>query len=246
MTDIPRMSAPPTIIRVRLMTRVGLEGSRKRIQPSNKAQRMIRTAQSDNHPYLTSKGFPEFRGLVANDLLLIPMWTMNGREIRAVQTIEAPGGKEIRPERLHGCKHGPFRRRQGDMWWWVEGYATALSVYEALKRLYRTNDRVVVAFSAGGIAKYAKHGLIVAEPDRYVCNIQECHHRWAAPWGDTVLPEMRIGTDIPPGGGNGLHGRRICPFWKSPMVGEDANDFWLREGTEALADALRDLLIGSR
>ena len=134
---------------------------------------------------------------------------------------------------------------RGDTWWWVEGYATALSVYEALKRLYRTNDRVVVAFSAGGIAKYAKHGLIVAEHDRYVCNVQECHHRWAAPWGDTSCPKCGSERISPPAGERAARTADL-PFWKSPMVGEDANDFWLREGTEALADVLRDLLIQSR
>lgn len=210
---------------------------------ARRAQAIVSTAELKEHPYLASKGFDAHQGLVlpAEGLLLVPMWNMQGTEIRAVQTIDEQGRKKFQPRGCAVANTAHFLGGRRGMWWWCEGYATGLSILQAINALYRSDDRVVVAFSAGAIAKYAKRGVIVAEHDRYKCNAVECGHRWAAEWGDTRCPQCSSERVSPPAGERAAREAGL-PFWKSPIAGEDANDYWRREGTAALADHLRELI----
>ena len=220
--------------------------ARRRQEAQNaalRAQAMVNNARSDYHPYLSAKGFRGFRGLVdRNGLLLVPMWTMKGREIRAVQTIDADGGKRFAPKGCAVANTAHFLGGRRGLWWWCEGYATGLSILEVLKTIYRSDDRVVIAFSAGAIAKYAKHGVVVAEHDRYTCRIQGCHNRWFGEWGETACPKCGTERIDPPAGERAARVAGL-PFWKPPIPGHDANDYWLKEGTATLADHFRELVM---
>lgn len=214
------------------------------------AQAMLSTAYLEEHPYLASKGFPDLKGLVSESgLLMIPMRNMRDTEVRAVQTIDASGGKKFQPK---GCAAGNtvhFIGGRRGMWWWCEGYATGLSIWETLKTMYRDDDRVAVAFSAGAIAKYAKHGVIVADHDLYSCQIKDCRNRWDAPWGETRCPSCGSERITPPAGERAGQASGL-PYWVPPLsepgVKEDANDLWQREGVEAMQGAFLELVRASR
>ena len=234
------------------LARKRLQRAREAESAAKTAKRMVRAAKQDYHPYLAAKGFPDHMGLVSPDgFLYVPMYRIRGgttmADVWAVQTISIDGDKKFQPKGCAAAATAHFLGGRRGLWWWCEGFATGLSIYEALKTLYREDDRVVVAFSAGGIAKYAQSGVIVAEHDRYKCNEKEsvCGQRWAAPWGDTVCPFCGSNRISPPAGERAARDTGL-PFWKPPGVGEDANDFWQREGTEALADRLRDLVVSAQ
>ena len=53
---------------------------------------------------------------------------------------------------------------RGQPLYWCEGYATALSVQAALRYLSR-QGQVVVCFSAGTLARVARHGYVIADND---------------------------------------------------------------------------------
>ena len=135
---------------------------------ARRAQAALARAKYDTHPYLTRKGFPEHRGFVTErGYLLIPIRGDGGSgEVVGLQSIGADGGKRFGPK---GCKAkgGGFRLGGGgEGIWYVEGYATALSVRSALRLLYRPKDTVVVAFSSGNLPQVAgRRGIVVADRD---------------------------------------------------------------------------------
>ena len=236
-----------------------LERNRKRrLQEAQtaaqRAQRMLTATRQDTHPYLASKGFPDHLGLVApNGLLYIPMYRIRGGSkpdnIWAVQTIDVDGNKKFQPKGCAAAATAHFigrgQRWGQEIWVWCEGYVTGLSIREALDAtVWAEVTRVVVAFSASGIAKYAKGGVIVAEHDRYKCRVDDCGHRWAAPWGDAACPECGGNVIDPPAGERAARETGL-PFWMPPNSGEDANDYWRREGTQRLADQIGGLVAGA-
>ena len=210
------------------------------------AQRMLDAATYAPHPYLERKGFSNERGMtLAHDyyghVLLLPLRTFAG-ELLCVQAVTETGEKRFLPQ---GCTSlgGVFMlgNRRGARWW-VEGYATGLSVRAALKRLYRTDDLIIIAFSAHTLATYARSGVVIADHDRFTCSA--CHHRWYGDWETDRCP--RCGDDhiVKPAGEDAARktGRR---WWMPPaddaLRSTDANDFALAHGIDALADALRSL-----
>ena len=121
---------------------------------------LIESAVYDVHPYLTTKGFPEEKGLVstvayylpnsrtptvrAGDLLL-PMRHHHSGKLQSLQSITPEGAKKFFPNGV--ASKATFRIGRSGTVWYVEGYATALSVRAGLQRLYR-HDSVVVCISA--------------------------------------------------------------------------------------------------
>lgn len=160
------------------------------------------------HPYLTLKGFPQESGLVANGDLLIPMWdSATYRELVGIQRIATDGSKKfLSGQRAKGAIHRFGNGRQRECWL-VEGYATGLSVREALKRLYRPAD-VVVCFSAGNLAHVASTGIgthVMADND-----------------SSRAGEEAAIESGLP---------------YAMPLeVGTDANDLHIRGGIEAVCE----------
>ena len=129
------------------------------------AQIMIDAAEVTEHPYLAAKGFPEQKGLVLRHNLLLPMRNVRTGDVQSLQEIDAEGDKKFLPggKARRGVLRIGYRSRSAETWY-CEGYATALSVREALKMLYR-RAAVVVCFSAHNLAQVASHGYVVADND---------------------------------------------------------------------------------
>ena len=182
-----------------------------------KAMDMLIAASLDTHPYLAKKGFPDAEGLVLDGNLLIPMrHHINYYELQSVQTIDPDGNKRFLPGGR--ASHAVYKMGHGGERWYCEGYATALSVNEALKALYREKQSEVwVCFSAGNLPKVVSpsngRSYVVADHD---ANGVGEKYAW-----DTGLP-----------------------YWMPPDPGTDANDYHQQYGIRALADALRRLLNG--
>ena len=145
------------------LERARIKHARERaIAAAGHAHKMIREAKVLPHPYLAAKGFEHRRGLVLDDLLLIPARDEQGR-LLSLQTISADGEKLYLPGgRMKGARLHLGRERER---WICEGYATALSVQAALNMLSRRAS-VVMAFSAGNLRQVAREGdRIVADHD---------------------------------------------------------------------------------
>ncbi len=180
------------------------------------AEDMIARAQVTTHDYLTAKGFPTETGLVLDGELLIPMreFTLY-KQVNSLQRIKADGSKLF----LFGGKAkgsvyfiGPFMARER---WLCEGYATGLSIRAALGKLYR-EAQVVVCFSAGNLAHVGR--LVKAlRPKAYV-----------------------VADNDKSGAGEEAAIETGLPYWLSPTVGEDFNDYHVRVGVRAAAESLRD------
>ena len=179
------------------------------------ARALIQQCEYGPHPYLLAKGFPEEKGLIAAGDLIIPMRHYRTNEVQSVQMIDAEGRKTFLKEAP--ASEAVFKMGRGVERFYCEGYATALSIREALKHLYRDKSAEVwVCFSAGNLAKVANpqgRGCVIADND-------------ASGTGEKVARKTGL------------------PYWMPPEVGMDANDFAQEFGIEALAGALRRVLHG--
>lgn len=144
------------------------EAAQRAEQAARKAAWIMAQAKPEKHAYLHSKGFGEATGAVwwANEesnLLCIPMRYRDN--LCGVQLINRKGEKKF----LSGQRtsHAEFvidNDGVGARHWWVEGYATALSLRECLKML-RHRYVIHVTFSAGNLKKMAHSGFVVADND---------------------------------------------------------------------------------
>ena len=167
----------------------------------------------EKHPYLKAKGFENEKGNVwhkdGNALLVIPM-RINGN-IVGVQLLNSDGEKKF----LYGqtTKGATFTMNAKGLPIFCEGYATGLSIREALKH---SNIKycIHVCFSASNmklIARNIREGIIVADNDpNHIGEITA----WEA----------------------------NKPYWISPTVGEDFNDFWKRVGTAQAGESLKKVV----
>ena len=179
---------------------------RKQKAAAKLAQEMMNKAFVTTHNYLKCKGFPEAKGLVLDDELLIPMRDMETSELISLQRIKDDGNKRF----LYGgrSKRGIFilnREHSRKEVWLCEGYATGLSIQAALKSLYR-DAAVMVCFSAGNmveVGRRLKSKFVVADHD-------------ASGTGQRCAEELS------------------CRWGMSEREGEDANDLHQREGLAAV------------
>ena len=99
--------------------------------------------------------------------------------------------------------------------WYVEGLATGLSTWYAIKCLGRENlSQVIVCYSDGNLVKIASKigkGIVIADHDKSEA-------------GEKAAKKSRI------------------PYWMSHKLG-DANDYHLEYGIERLASEMRAKLI---
>ena len=160
------------------------------------------------HPYLVAKGLPEQSGLVVGESLLIPMHDCLSGELVGAQTITGDGRKLfILGTRAKGAVHRLGRAKEC---WLVEGYATGVTVYNALQRLYRPAE-VVVCFSAGNLTHVA--GLLNG-PRYIVADNDESN----------VGRRAAEATGLP---------------WCMPKMLGDANDVMQAHGLDAVREMLR-------
>jgi putative DNA primase/helicase len=182
------------------------------------AVKRLRDCELKPHSYLAKKGFPDELGLVdAEQTLWIPMRNYhNYTLVQGAQRIT----KDL--EKKFFWKADPryavfvFDRdpAQAIPQWFVEGYATGLSLRAALKAIYQRAE-VVVCFTAGNLKRVAP--IYKSPRARYV---------FADNDQSRAGQEAAEATDLP----------WIMP----PTEGMDANDYHQANGIQALAKLLRE------
>lgn len=135
---------------------------------AGKAKWIMDQTKPEAHAYLHSKGFQDMPGLVwrpeqENNLLCVPMYV--GHDLVGVQMIDKFGVKKFLSGQITAkaefCINSGLI---GATHWWVEGYATGLSLRECLHALKR-HYILHICFSANNLQRMAHSGLIVADND---------------------------------------------------------------------------------
>ena len=149
----------------------GQAREKERQQAASKAAWILGQCKPEKHAYLQSKGWPDALGQVwwpdaENNLLCIPMRV--GKHLVGVQMIDRNGSKKyLQGQRTSGAEYVISNPGRGALDWWVEGYATGLSLRDCLQAL---NLRYIIhiTFSAGNLARVAElygDGVVVADND---------------------------------------------------------------------------------
>jgi putative DNA primase/helicase len=135
------------------------EQDRKYDRTALEADKTLRSAKMDHHPYLEIKGFKETRGLVLGDKLLIPMRNVSTNKLQGYQSIRWDGDlRKYEKKMLHGMRAKNavlfLGSRDAPECWLVEGFATGLSVRHALRSV-GIPASVVICFSASNMIQVA-------------------------------------------------------------------------------------------
>lgn len=198
------------------MTAVIAQERRRRAAAAMKAMEIIKTARYDCHPYLARKGFAGHKTLIAEDgRIALPMRDVleYPAVLNSVQWIDDDGNKKFLPG---GKAKGSIFQigRNTPMTWLCEGYATGLTLGDALRSMYQ-QGRVIVTFSAGNLAYVA--GLIKG-------------------------PRFIFADHDASGTGQKVAEATGLPWCMSEVEGEDANDMMLRAGIRAVCSAMRSAM----
>lgn len=135
---------------------------------AKKAAWIMHQAKPERHAYLHAKGFEAATGPVwwpdeGNNLLCIPMRYREG--LCGVQMVSRQGAKKfLAGQRTSHAEYVIDNSGVGARHWWVEGYATGLSLREALKFL-RLRYVIHITFSASNLRAMAHSGVVVADHD---------------------------------------------------------------------------------
>jgi putative DNA primase/helicase len=126
---------------------------------SSIAEIVLKKAELKEHNYLIIKGFAEEKGLVSEDRLLIPMRNVVTNKLQGYQSIVwNMEERKYEKKMLLGmrAKNAVYRlgSKTASETWLVEGYATGLSVYHALRSI-GSDASVVVCFSATNLVQVA-------------------------------------------------------------------------------------------
>lgn len=163
---------------------------------ARKAGWIMSQAKPELHAYLHSKGFKEATGPVwwpteDNNVLCLPMRYRGA--LCGVQMIGRSGQKRfLSGQRTSHAELTIDNDGYGGKHWWVEGYATGLSLREALKFL-RLRYVIHVTFSAMNLRAMAHSGFVVADNDQ-------------SKTGEKVAIESGLPYFLPPEGDfNDLH-----------------------------------------
>jgi putative DNA primase/helicase len=194
------------------------EEERRRERARAEASDVVKRCEYSTHPYLTRKGFPVERGLIDTDgRLVVPMRDVaDYKQINSIQWIDDSGEKKFLPG--GAAKGSVFTMGVGREQWLVEGFATGLSVREALRVLHRP-ARVVVCFSAGNL----QHVATQLGGARFV-----------------MADNDKSGTGCRVAIATGL------PWTMPPLEGYDANDLHMAAGLGALVPLMRALIGGHK
>ena len=178
-----------------------------------KAAHIMSHCQLGRHDYLKRKGFPDGEGYIwvneKKQFLVLPM-RIDGHLV-GCQLIDPEGGKKfLYGQRTSGATLSIDNKGVHIL---CEGYVTALSVREALKK-FKRRYTIHVCFSAGNMKKVAAtlpSGVVIADND-------------ASGTGERVAKEIG------------------WPYWMSDVVGEDANDTHQRLGVFKFGQSLLKVL----
>lgn len=192
----------------------GRERARMAAEAARKAAWIVGQCKSEKHAYLHSKGFPDLAGLVwrpepENNLLCIPM-SVSGN-LCGLQMIDREGGKKF----LSGQIASQAEHRMdagGGLDFWVEGYASGLSLQACLNAL-KLRYRIHITFSAQNLKRMAHSGFIVADNDASGTGLKAATETNLPFW----IPEI-TGNDI-----NDVHVKNGT-FRTSQMLGK-----WLKQ-----------------
>jgi putative DNA primase/helicase len=186
-----------------------LEADKRNTLASNRAKEIIKESSTASHPYLIKKGFDREVGYVYQGSLVIPMRIDS--QLVGVQLIGENGEKKF----LYGQRtnDAEFIMDNRGRHIHCEGYATGLSIQQALRSL-KIKYTIHVCFSANNLLRIAKRygGVVVADNDE-------------SGTGEKVAKETGL------------------KYWMSDQVKEDANDYHLRVGTFRFSQALRSLVV---
>ena len=227
----------------------------------NRAYDMLRRATLEHHPYLEQKGFPTEQGLVLNDLLLIPIrsivWSNQSGALRSLQTIDGAGEKRY----LFGSDLSGGGMQMGSAYprdiYYVEGFATALTIRAALRTLPGPQWAVVACMSAAGLAQVAsrhgrgtrkrpRRGFVIADHDDWLCRAPEGKpHRWVEPVGaePVFCPTCGEPERMKRPAGEAAALRSGLP-WTAPGDRGDANDLHQADGLEVVRQMIVRLRSG--
>lgn len=193
----------------------GQERARKAMAAAKKAEWILGQCKTEKHAYLHSKSFTELAGLVwwpdeKTNLLCIPMYVDGS--IAGLQMIDREGGKKYLSDQVTSgaefcIDSGSLRSSD----WWVEGYASGLSLRACLHAL-KLRYRIHVTFSAGNLKNMAHSGFAVADHDA-----SQTGEKAAIATGLPFWMPQEIGADI-----NDFH-QRVGTFRASQELGR-----WLR------------------
>lgn len=158
-------SDKPQAIDYDKIRRQAQEDEKKRAQArkkaSGKAVWIMKNATKQTHEYLISKGFPQEKGWVWNNLLVVPMRV--GGSLVGCQLITPEGDKKFLTGQQTKGATAEFDNKGVKIL--CEGYATALSIRRAMKAM-RQRYKIVVCFSANNILEAAKDSCyVVADND---------------------------------------------------------------------------------
>lgn len=144
------------------------EHAREQARAASKAAWILSKCKHEQHAYLQAKGWPDAFGSVwwpaeETNLLCIPMRV--GSSVVGLQMIDRTGAKKyLKGARTSGAEFCISNDGHGAADWWVEGYATGLSLRDCLNAL-RMRYRIHVCFSAGNLKQMARTGYVVADND---------------------------------------------------------------------------------
>jgi phage/plasmid primase-like uncharacterized protein len=185
---------------------------------SEKADIIFKRCEIKEHGYLILKGFPEEKGFVVEDKLLIPMRNVVTNKLQGYQSIWwNMEERKYEKKMLTGmrAKNAVYflGSRTADEAWLVEGYATGLSVHHALRSI-GSNASVVVCFSASNLVQVADQ----IKGKRYV---------FADNDESKTGEKSAISTGL--------------PWTMADIVGDDANDLHKKSGLFAVVAKIMKL-----
>lgn len=167
---------------------------KRQAEVAAEAQRIVNLAMPYGHPYLVSKGFPAMSGLVNGEHLIVPVRDVDRySNLMTLQLISADGTKRFLPGgRARGGIHRMGMSNASNIAL-CEGYATALTILEAMKRTYRS-FAVVACFSARNMEVVATRfptAVVFADNDASKTG-EESAKRTGLRW---IMPPV-VGTDF--------------------------------------------------
>ena len=171
------------------------ERKARQLKATKKAGWIMHQTKKTTHPYLAKKGFPDEKGYVWENLLIIPM-RMDGNLV-GCQTIDPHGNKKFLSGQVTKGASAVFDAKGLDIV--CEGYATALSIRRVMKHIGK-RYRIHVAFSAGNIVEIAKDLNCVVIADHDPVGIKMAKQTNKPYWVSEVEgedfndAEMRLGT----------------------------------------------------